>query len=87
MPVTLDVPWSAIPWTASKPKRSRKPKAKGPEYDRGFKHGFDAGTEMRAKYGRSFAEDGARDLARAARKRDADAFDKGYALGYQIALK
>jgi hypothetical protein len=88
MPVTLDVPWSAIPRNpSSKPKRPRKPKDRGPEYDRGFRHGLDAGTEMRAKYGRAFADHQADVLARSARRRDADVFDKGYALGYQTALK
>lgn len=87
MPITLDVPWTAIPRSSSKPKRPRKPKAGGPEYDRGFRHGFDAGSEMRAKYGRSFADHQADVLARSARKRDADVFDKGYALGYRTALK
>jgi len=64
--------------------------AKHPEYARGFRHGHEAGSEMRTKYGRSFAEHALEQLARNARRRGVEAatraFDHGYVAGYRMAL-
>jgi hypothetical protein len=71
-------------------KVPRSPHAKHPEYTRGFKFGYDAGSEMRTKYGRSFAEHQLDQLARNARRKGVEpatrAFDHGYVAGYRIAL-
>lgn len=57
------------------------------EYVRGYQHGYAAGQEMRAKYGRAFADHQHDQLVRNARRRGIDvdehAFDKGYAAGYK----
>jgi len=69
--------------------------AKHPEYTRGFRFGHEAGSEIKSKYGRSFAEHQLDQLARHARRRgwrrrgidDATrAFDHGYVAGYRTAL-
>jgi hypothetical protein len=64
--------------------------AKHPEYTRGFRHGHEAGSEMRTKYGRSFAEHQLDQLARNARRRGIDvatrAFDHGYTDGYRTGM-
>ena len=70
------------------PSRSRH--AKHPEYARGFRFGHEAGSEMRTKYGRSFAEHQLEQLARNARRRGVEAavraFDHGYVDGYRAGM-
>ena len=63
---------------------------KHPEYTRGFRFGHEAGIEIKAKHGRSFAEFQLDQLARHARRRGVDeatrAFGHGYTDGYRTAL-
>jgi hypothetical protein len=53
------------------------------EYVRGYDFGVKAARENIAAHGRLLATFNVRDLEISARKRDADAFDKGYAVGYR----
>lgn len=62
------------------------PKKRAQEYVRGYNLGALAAREIISKHGRILASFNARDLERAARKRDADAFDKGYAIGYRSVV-
>jgi hypothetical protein len=58
-----------------------------PEYYQGFDFGMAAAHENIAKYGRVFADvHGVRPLEASARKRDATAWDKGYAAGYRLVF-
>jgi hypothetical protein len=59
---------------------------KEPEYLRGYEYGYQACDQTWGKYGRSFADHQAHALEISARKRDAQAFDKGYAKGYRARL-
>jgi hypothetical protein len=59
---------------------------RGAEYVRGFDYGVAAAKEVSGKHGWVLAEFNARDLEHAARKRGADAFDKGYAVGYRSVV-
>lgn len=59
-----------------------------PSYYLGFDYGMAAARENIAKYGLVFADvHGLRALEADARKRGAEAWDKGYAAGYRVAYK
>jgi hypothetical protein len=56
------------------------------EYTRGFDLGVAAARDVTTRHGKVLGEFNARDLELAARRRGADAFDKGYAAGYRSVI-
>jgi len=57
------------------------------EYSRARKLGYFSALDVLERHGRPQGESNARALMEDARKRGSDEFDRGYALGYQDALK
>lgn len=59
---------------------------KSSEWKRGLKLGCEAAREILSKHGRPLAEKNSGDLTANARRRGADDFDRGYAIGYRSTV-